>query len=115
MGRISLQLNVEDVPLDIDTAIPCGLLINELVSNSLKHAFPERKGEICVSLRTVNGQIELVVSDNGIGMPEDVDFSDTKSLGLHLVSVLAEGQLRGEITLSQTKGTEFRITFSEPT
>lgn len=115
MSRISLQLNVEDVSLDIDTAIPCGLIINELVSNSLKHAFPERKGEICVGLHTVNGDIELVVSDNGIGIPEDVDFSDTQSLGLHLVSVLAEGQLRGEITLSRTKGTEFRITFSEPT
>jgi len=111
---ITVTTDVEDVRLPIDVAIPCGLIINELVSNCLKHAFPRmRKGEVRVSLRSINGSIELIVADNGVGIPEDFDFKDTESLGLHLVTILVEGQLRGEITLSRKEGTEFCITFSE--
>jgi len=77
----------------------------------LKYAFPNgREGVISVALRSLNKKdVELVVSDNGIGMPEDLDFRNTKSLGLHLVTILAEDQLEGEIKLSRDKGTEFRI------
>jgi two-component sensor histidine kinase len=110
-----LDLNIENVELGIDSAIPCGLIINELVTNSLKHAFPgEKKGEIKIVLGKTNGnEYELTVSDNGIGIPEDIDFRNTKTLGLHLVSMLAEGQLSGKIKHDRSKGTEFSIIFGE--
>ncbi len=115
LGQISLNLDIEDVALGIDNAIPCGLIINELVSNALKYAFPnEKEGEIKVGLRSLNKKdLELCVSDNGVGMPKDLDIKQTKSLGLHLVSILAEDQLHGEIKLNREKGTEFRITLRD--
>ena len=112
-GNIAIKIEAEDAFLDIDTAIPCGLIINELVSNSLKHAFPDRKGEITVALRSLDGSIELRVSDTGAGIPEDIDFRNTETLGLRLVTILAEDQLGGDIALRRTTGTEFRITFKE--
>jgi len=114
-SRVALNINVENVLLGIDSAIPCGLIINELVSNSLKHAFLGAKsGEIKIFLRlTDENMIELVVGDNGIGIPEDMDIRKTKSLGLYLVTLLVENQLHGEITLNQEKGTEFQIKFRE--
>ncbi len=112
--RIDLNLEVEDVSLDVDTAIPCGLIINELVSNALEHAFPGgREGEITIALHPVNGVIELVVSDNGVGLPEDFDFQTTETLGLHLVRLLAENQLEGEINVDQGRGISFRIRFKK--
>ncbi len=111
-GNIALKIDIEDISLGIDTAIPCGLIINELVSNSLKHAFPEgKRGEISVSIYSAKRSIELIVADNGVGIPEDIDFKTTKTLGLHLVTILVEDQLEGEINLDRTKGTTFRITF----
>lgn len=112
-GRIRLKMNVEDVSFGIDAAMSCGLIINELVSNSLKHAFPAgRSGEVKVSLRvTCEDEFELVVSDDGIGMPQHPDFRDVGTLGLHLVVLLAEDQLQGAIELDKTNGTEFRVTF----
>ena len=112
-ARIALNIDAESLLLGIDFAIPCGLIINELVSNSLKHAFPGgRRGEIKISFHAVDeNEITLAVSDNGIGIPEDVDFRKTRSLGLHLVTMLAEDQLRGQIELDRASGTEFRITF----
>ena len=114
-GRIAFKMDIEeDVSLSIDTAIPCGLIINELVSNSLKHAFPEgREGEIGISIRSIEDELELVVSDNGVGMPQNLDIRKTESLGLHLVSILAEGQLHGEINLDRSEGTLFTIKFKE--
>jgi two-component sensor histidine kinase len=114
-GKIELTLNIEKISLGIDHSIPCGLIINELITNSIKYAFPEdRKGEIKVSLH-INDEnmIELVVSDNGVGIPEDLDFRNTESLGLHLVTILAEGQLHGKIDLDRGNGTEFKIKFEE--
>lgn len=110
---IKINLDIKDVFLDINTAIPCSLIINELVSNSLKHAFPEgKKGEIEIVARPLNeNETEFVVSDNGVGIPKEVDFRETESLGLHLVTILAEDQLHGDIKLDRTKGTSFHIRF----
>ena len=111
-GTIALTVKVKDVSLSIDDAITCGLIINELVSNSLKHAFPSnRKGEIKTILRPANGDIELIVSDDGIGIPDGIDIRHTSSLGLHLVTILAEEQLNGKIKSSRDNGTSMCITF----
>jgi two-component sensor histidine kinase len=112
-GVIKLNLKIKDVSLDINTAVPCSLIVNELISNSLKHAFPGgKKGEINIAMRSLKGnEIELIVTDNGIGLPKKVDFRKTDSLGLHLVSLLAEDQLHGDIKLDRTKGTSFSIKF----
>ncbi|HID43339.1 MAG TPA: PAS domain-containing protein, partial [Archaeoglobaceae archaeon] len=108
--RIKLKVDVDDVQLNIDMAIPCGLIINELVSNSLKHAFPDGKGEIRVEMHRNNGELRLVVSDNGIGMSEKIYFQKIDTLGLQLVNTLAN-QLSGSIKLHREEGTEFEITF----
>jgi len=111
-GRIKLKLETEKIPFDIDTAIPCGLIINELVSNAIKHAFPDGKeGEIVITLRSRDESIDLIISDNGIGIPDIIDFRTTESLGLHLVTILVEDQLEGGIVLDRTTGTVFQITF----
>lgn len=118
---IRLKMDIGDVFLDVNTAIPCGLIINELVSNSLKHAFPKSKawimkaksrGEIDISLSPdKNNKFTLIVGDNGIGLPKDLDFKSTDSLGLQLVNTLVE-QLEGTITLDRKNGTSFTITFT---
>lgn len=112
-GTVKLNINVGDTSLGIDFAIPCGLIINELITNSLKYAFPAgREGKISISLHPINkNMFKLVVSDNGVGFPSDVDFRKTESLGLRLVTILAENQLHGKIDLDRTGGTEFTIKF----
>ncbi len=109
--RVRIKIEVEDVSLGVETAIPCGLIINELLSNSLKYAFPDNKGEITVGLQSVDGITELTVSDNGVGIPDNIDLKNVETLGLRLVTILAEGQLHGNIDLIRKKGTEVRITF----
>jgi PAS domain S-box-containing protein len=110
---ISLSTDIKNVFLDIGKAIPCGLIINELVSNSLKHAFPDRKkGEMRISLKPLDkNEIELMVSDNGVGLPKEVDFQNVESLGLHLVTILAKDQLHGTVELDRSSGTKFVIRF----
>ncbi|MBA3018841.1 MAG: PAS domain S-box protein [Proteobacteria bacterium] len=110
--KIRLKLNIERVMLKIDKAIPCGLIVNELVLNSLKHAFADGdKGEIEVSLVFINeNEVELFVSDNGIGVPEGMDFKNSESLGLKLVNILTD-QINGKLYLDQSKGTKFQIRF----
>ncbi|MGE5473172.1 MAG: PAS domain S-box protein [Ignavibacteriales bacterium] len=120
---ISLVMDVEeDIFFDMDTSVPLGMIINELLSNSLKHAFKGRnKGEIRIKLhRDENGKCEsedcnlsyvLSVSDNGIGIPEDIDIEDIDSLGLQLVTTLVD-QLDGELELKRDNGTEFIIRFT---
>ncbi len=105
-------LKIEDIILNMETSIPCGLIINELVSNSLKYAFPDRKGKIYVSLKSKNEKLELKIGDDGIGLPKELDFKDTDSLGLQLVNSLV-GQIDGKINLDCSHGTEFTIIFSE--
>jgi len=111
---IKLNMTLEGVSLNIETAIPCGLMINELLSNCLKHAFPGgRKGEINIDFhREDEKMLVLTVSDNGVGLPEDLDIKDTETMGLQLVNALT-GQLDGTIELDTTHGTEFKITFRE--
>jgi two-component sensor histidine kinase len=110
-GAITINADIENVQLGVDTAIPCALIINELVSNSLKHAFPDgRTGDVTVALQRANGAYTLTVADNGVGFPPNVDFRATDSLGMQLVVTLVN-QLDGTITLDRTKGTTFIITF----
>lgn len=115
--RISLILDIDNIFISLDTITTCGLIINELLSNSLKYAFPNnRKGKIKLSLHSKgNNEIELCISDDGIGLPESTDFRNTRSLGLKLVQWLAEGQLEGKVILKREKGTEFLIKFKELT
>jgi PAS domain S-box-containing protein len=148
-GKVSLKLDIDKVFLGMDTAVPLGIIVNELVSNSLKHAFAGKKeGEIYIELRKskeeclswqeedpgnsgdressrlINGindlkgakdskedRLTLIVRDNGRGFPEELDFRDTTSLGLQLVTTLVD-QIDGEIELDRSMGTEFKISFS---
>lgn len=112
---IKLDIEVKDIFLDINTGVPCGLIISELVSNSLKHAFPGGKnGKIQVGLYKLpkNGDFTLIVSDNGVGFPECLDSQNTESLGLQLVTALVE-QLDGTIELDRGEGTSFTLKFKE--
>jgi PAS domain S-box-containing protein len=110
---IQLAMDIDDISLDIDKAIPCGLIINELVSNSLKYAFPAgRRGEVRITLSKGGKGYVLVVADNGIGLPPGLDFRNTPSLGLQLVNTLVS-QLEGAVELAPDAGTAFRITFRE--
>ena len=109
--EISYDIHINDFKIDI--AIPCGFIINELVSNSIKHAFSDTgTGKIIISMKKIRSKIVLIVSDNGSGLPEDLDWRKTDSFGLQILSYLAEGQLQGKVNLNRTSGTEFVITFS---
>ena len=112
-GIIKLNINVEDILLDINTAIPLGLIVNELITNSLKHAFPDgMSGEIIVDFHPIDEHYQFTVKDNGIGFPKDLDYQNTESLGLQIVTSLTD-QIDGEIQLDRNNGTEFKITFKE--
>jgi PAS domain S-box-containing protein len=107
--RIELQLDVEEVFLSINQAIPCGLIVNELITNALKHAFPESKGQIEVELALDKDTVALTIGDNGAGVPAHVEWGKTGTLGLQLVQLLAE-QLGGSITM-QRSPTRFELRF----
>ena len=110
--RINITIDADAALMPIDRAIPSGLIANELISNALRHAFPNgRSGEITVSLaRDAEGWITLCVSDDGIGVPDDLDMPQTKTLGLHLVTLLTD-QLGGSITVGRWPITSFSIRF----
>lgn len=112
---VRLTLDIKDVFLDINRAVTCGLIINELISNALKYAFPEgRKGEICVEVSQGEGNmINLIISDNGVGLPKELNIHESETLGLRLVSLLTE-QLRGTIELDREDGTTFKIICIKP-
>jgi two-component sensor histidine kinase len=115
LGPIDLNIEAEGVLLGIDTAIPCGLITNELISNALKHAFPNgNRGEIRVKIGADGDrQFTMIVGDNGVGFPPDVDFRNTESLGMQLVNTLVD-QLEGTVELRSDGGTEFTIRFAAP-
>ena len=111
-ASITLHLEVETLSLPVDKAIPCGLILNELITNALKHAFPnERVGNVRVELRRV-GERELMlsVSDDGIGIPDGFDPAKSISLGVQLVSTLVE-QLDGQLEIVRQQGTTIRVRF----
>ncbi len=112
---VKLTVDAEDVSLDMDVAVPCGLIINELVSNALKYAFPRgRKGEVRIDFHRGEGRLfALRVSDNGVGMPPEVDARAPATLGLRIVNVLA-GQLKGALEVERNGGTALTVTFPEP-
>ncbi|MFX0065010.1 MAG: PAS domain S-box protein [Candidatus Hermodarchaeota archaeon] len=110
---VRLKTEIDDINLDIDTTIYCGLIINELVSNALKHAFADgNSGEILVKLSQEDENIVLIVSDTGVGFPEDLDLQTTDTLGLQLVLTLAD-QLRGTVELNTKNRTTFKVIFPE--
>jgi PAS domain S-box-containing protein len=112
INLIKLKINVDSILLDINTAIPCGLILNELVTNSVKHAFPKgMDGEIEIGFfRNNNDENVLTVIDTGIGFPEDMDFRNTDTLGMRLITSLTD-QIDGKLELITEGRTEFRITF----
>lgn len=115
-AKISLETYIDAVSLNIDQAIACGLIINELISNALKHAFINQKvGNIIISLHNLVNTIEMVVQDDGIGLPNDFDLRNTNSLGLSLVYDLATAQLEGNISVDNARGTLFKIQFPQLT
>jgi two-component sensor histidine kinase len=111
---IQLQIDAEDVYLRVDTAVPCGLLMNELISNSLQHAFPDgRSGEICVGIHQVEKErYMLTVRDNGVGFAPDLVLNGTGTLGLQLVDTLVD-QLEGTIEYDHSDGTTITVVFAE--
>jgi PAS domain S-box-containing protein len=126
-GNIGRIVEVEDLNIGIDTAIPCGLVINELVTNSLKYAFPESfirepvngtftspqgKGTIKIELKKFNDKFNLIISDDGMGMPENFEMANAETLGLKMVCNLVE-QLDGTMKVDLTNGTRFEIIFKE--
>jgi len=116
VAGIDLDINVAEINIDIDKTISLGLTINEIVSNSLKHAFPQENmndgfmPKIHLNMKSAEENIILEISDNGKGIPESFDFRNTQTLGLQLVNALVK-QLDGEIQLDSTQGTKFTITF----
>lgn len=113
MDRVVLDVEAADIRLDSEKAMLCGFIISELVSNALKHAFPEGKeGRIKVDLkRKGKTAVVLTVSDNGVGLPPGIEVKKSSTLGLQLVYALVQ-QLSGKIEVDRTTGTTFRITFS---
>jgi PAS domain S-box-containing protein len=110
--HVRLRIDLAALHFHVDAAVPCGLIVNELMSNALKYAFPRPKhGEIRVQLREVRpGEAELVVADDGVGIPPGVDWVTARTLGLRLVRTLAE-QIHGRVELDRTAGTCFRLHF----
>ena len=112
-GLIDLKLSVGNISLNLDLSIPCGLILNELVSNALKYAFSDnQKGIIKIELFEKNDNVHLIVQDNGLGLPKEINYQDTDSLGLQLVMTLVE-QISGTIELDNTKGAKYTIIFKK--
>ncbi len=114
--QVELVIQIGDLHLDMNRAVACGLIVNELVSNALKHAFPaDKPGRISITVQPLGaGRHVLHVSDDGVGLPAGLDFGRADSLGLQLVGDLTR-QLRGTISVARDHGTAFSITFDETT
>ena len=113
-ARVMLRVNAADILLNINEAIPCGLVLNELITNSLKYAFPDdREGSIILGVR-LDGKKNVVLTfgDNGVGLPEDFDIRNAESLGLSLVVKLMEKQLHGTMQIERGKGLKYTFTFT---
>jgi two-component sensor histidine kinase len=113
-GGIKLDFNLEEIYLNLDTSIPCGLIVNEIVSNSLKYAFHGRsEGRIVIEFsKQSEEKLKLIIRDDGIGLPENLDVENAESLGLQLVTTLIT-QIGGELEIVVSNGTSFNILFKE--
>ncbi len=111
--KVTLNTDIEKIPISINQASPLGLIINELISNSLKYAFPDEKvGEITVSMKKQYDELELIVMDDGAGIPDKLDWKNSCTIGLKLVRTLVENQLDGSIGMDNKNGTKFTIKFN---
>ena len=115
-GSRAIKLSVEATPvsLDVETAMPCGLIVNELLTNALKYAFPgdsQAAAEVRVEFRAEEATYTLVVSDNGVGLPPGLDWRKPMTMGLRLVSFWATHQLGGKLEVNDQQGTAFQVTF----
>jgi two-component sensor histidine kinase len=110
-GKLDLKTDMDRVDLSIDQAIPCGLIVNELLTNSVKYAFEQREeGEIQLKVKELNNRVQIIISDNGVGLPEEIDIQRAETLGLQLVFMLTN-QLGGEFQVERKNGTSFMVTF----
>jgi two-component sensor histidine kinase len=108
---VNLNIDVDSILLGVDTAIPCGVIVNELVANSLRHAFPgNRPGEISIRFCLADGQYMMVYKDDGVGFPDDLDIHNPSSMGLTIINALT-GQLGGNIERGRKGGSDLIITF----
>jgi two-component sensor histidine kinase len=108
---VNLVLELEPVFLDLDSAIPCGLIINELITNSLKYAYnTDDEGDVRINLTLTNNIVIIIIEDTGKGFPTMIDFRETESLGMQLVISLTD-QIDGEIKMENSQGTRFEIQF----
>jgi len=110
---MDIQINTDPQDLNMDYCIASGLIINELISNALKYAFIDTgEGNLSVSLNRIDEkQVSLIVKDDGCGLPKDFDIEKTDSLGLKIVKVLAQGQMKGEVIVTSEDGVRFEINF----
>jgi two-component sensor histidine kinase len=115
-AKIIIKTEIKDIYLNTDTAIVLGLVINEIVSNAMKYAFPgDMRGEISISIKADDpkNEYELTIKDNGVGLPEGLDIWNTDTLGLRMVTNMVEKQLSGTIEIKRDRGTEYQIRFKE--
>lgn len=115
LKKIDIEYHLEKIWVNMNQANPCALIINELISNVFKYAFPEEfsgKGKLSITTEIIKDNlVRIEISDNGIGIPDEIDINNTTSLGLHLVKILTEDQLDGKVTLIRKNGTTFRLEF----
>lgn len=113
-GNIRLEVDIDSILLEIDIAVPCGLIVNELVNNALKYAFPsQQEGRICIRFqRSAGGEFTMTVQDDGVGLAAEIDFFHTETLGLQLVNTLVK-QLNGRLEVDCSGGTGIEITFPQ--
>jgi two-component sensor histidine kinase len=121
--NIRYRVDMGDITMPIETTLPCGLVMSEIVTNALKYAFPrtfscgEIRGEPCtitLTLRREGNNYRLMIADNGIGIPEGIDITASRTLGLFLIRFIVKHQLRGSLEISTTGGTAYTIRFPEP-
>ena len=115
--NVHVEVNMDEIYFGIDTAIPCGLIINELVSNCFKYAFPKefgKRGIITISMEQEDGQIKIIVKDNGVGLPKNFQIGQSSSCGLEIVKMLSEEQLEGSLFIQNNNGAQFTLKFENP-
>ena len=109
---VEIDIDVDELYLNMDTTIPLGLLVNEIVTNSFKHAFDGRdKGNISISFKEIDKGYNLVIQDDGIGLPDDININDLNSLGLKIIDLLVQ-QLGGKVEVNNSNGTCYIISIS---